>query len=408
MKSRGLALSTRKKIKLLKKNVDTLTLTATPIPRTLHMSLTGIRSISTINTPPKQRLPVQTYVTEETETLIKDAILREVNRGGQAFILYNRVESIFTFSEKIRALIPDIKMTVVHGQMDERTLENNINSFYEGKSDLLISTTIIENGIDLPKANTLIVIDADKMGLSTLYQLKGRVGRSDRLAYAYFTFKKEKVLTQTAYERLNAIIEFAEMGSGIKIAMRDLEIRGAGNILGAEQHGHMDKIGYELYSKLLKEELSGEEDGEIELDVRINAYIPEMYIVRPSARMEAYKRIAEIKTEKEEKEFIEEISSIFGTIPEEVKNLLDIAVFKSLAIKFGAEKAVVNKEKASITFNGISIFKNEKLMGLVENSNGEVVINVSNKVSLEFNFKGKSNAEKLYSMRSFLEKLNKS
>ncbi len=398
----------KEKIKLLKKNVDTLTLTATPIPRTLHMSLTGIRSISTINTPPKQRLPVQTYVTEETETLIKDAILREVNRGGQAFILYNRVESIFTFSEKIRALIPDIKMTVVHGQMDERTLENNINSFYEGKSDLLISTTIIENGIDLPKANTLIVIDADKMGLSTLYQLKGRVGRSDRLAYAYFTFKKEKVLTQTAYERLNAIIEFAEMGSGIKIAMRDLEIRGAGNILGAEQHGHMDKIGYELYSKLLKEELSGEEDGEIELDVRINAYIPEMYIVRPSARMDAYKRIAEIKTEKEEKEFIEEISSIFGTMPEEVKNLLDIAIFKRLAIKFGAEKAVVNKEKASIIFNGISIFKNEKLMKLVENSNGEVVINVSNKVSLEFNSQRKSNTEKLSLMRSFLEKLKES
>ncbi len=397
----------KEKIKLLKKNIDTLTLTATPIPRTLHMSLTGIRSISTINTPPKQRLPVQTYVTEETETLIKDAILREINRGGQAFILYNRVESIFTFSEKIRALIPGIKMTVVHGQMDERTLENNINSFYEGKTDLLVSTTIIENGIDLPKANTLIVIDADKMGLSTLYQLKGRVGRSDRLAYAYFTFKREKVLTQTAYERLNAIIEFAEMGSGIKIAMRDLEIRGAGNILGAEQHGHMDKIGYELYSKLLKEELSGEEERVVDLDIRINAYIPEMYIVRPSARMETYKRIAEIKSKDDERELIEEISSVFGEIPEEVKNLIDIALFKYLAMKIGAEKVIINKERACIIFGDISVFKNENLVSLVDKSNGEVVINVSNKVSLEFISKQKNNVETLGVMRAFLEKLNK-
>ncbi|MBQ7349132.1 MAG: DEAD/DEAH box helicase, partial [Clostridia bacterium] len=196
----------KEKIKLLKKNVDALTLTATPIPRTLHMSLSGIRSISTINTPPKKRLPVQTYVTEETETLIKDAVNREINRGGQAFILYNRVESIFTFAENIRRLMPNIKVTVVHGQMEERVMESNVLAFYRGEYDLLISTTIIENGIDLPKANTLIVIDADRLGLSTLYQLKGRVGRSDRLAYAYFTFKREKILSDTACERLNAII----------------------------------------------------------------------------------------------------------------------------------------------------------------------------------------------------------
>ena len=221
----------KEKIKLLKTNVDTLTLTATPIPRTLHMSLSGIRSISTINTPPKKRLPVQTYVTEETETLIKDAVTREVNRGGQAFILYNRVESIFTFAESIKRIMHDLRITVVHGQMEEKVMERNILAFYRGEYDLLISTTIIENGIDLPKANTLIVIDADRLGLSTLYQLKGRVGRSDRLAYAYFTFKREKILSDTAFERLNAIIEFTEMGSGIKIAMRDLEIRGAGNIL---------------------------------------------------------------------------------------------------------------------------------------------------------------------------------
>lgn len=393
----------KEKIKLLKKNVDTLTLTATPIPRTLHMSLSGIRSISTLNTPPKKRLPVQTYVTEETETLIKDAVLREINRGGQAFILYNRVESIFTFAEKVRSLIPNVKMTVVHGQMDERTMEKNIVSFYQGETNLLISTTIIENGIDLPRANTLIVIDADKMGLSTLYQLKGRVGRSDKLAYAYFTFKRDKILSQTAYERLNAIIEFAEMGSGIKIAMRDLEIRGAGNILGAEQHGHMDKIGYELYSKLLKEELSGEEERVPDLDIRINAYIPERYIERPSARMDAYKRIAEIKDRGEEEEFIKEITEIFGTVPEEVINLINIALLKYLCMKINAEKIVINKERASIIFDDLSLFKNAKIVSSVEKSQGEVVINVSDKVSVDFNKEGKTNKEMLIKMRTFLE-----
>ena len=286
----------KEKIKLLKTNVDTLTLTATPIPRTLHMSLSGIRQISVINTPPRKRLPVQTYVTEETDTLIKDVISREINRGGQAFILYNRVESIHTFAGRVQKLMPNLKITVVHGQMEERKMETNINAFYKGESDVLISTTLIENGIDLPRANTLVVIDADRLGLSTLYQLKGRVGRSDRLAYAYFTFKRDKVLTDTAYHRLNAIIEFAEMGSGIKIAMRDLEIRGAGNVLGVEQHGHMDKIGYELYSKLLRAELDGEEEVNLELDIRVSAFIPDSYIESNSSKMSAYKEIAEISS----------------------------------------------------------------------------------------------------------------
>ncbi len=395
----------KEKIKLLKKNVDTLTLTATPIPRTLHMSLSGIRSISTINTPPKKRLPVQTYVTEETETLIKDVVLREINRGGQAFILYNRVESIYTFATKVQNFMPNVKMTVIHGQMDERTLEKNILSFYNGETQLLVSTTIIENGIDLPRANTLVVIDADKLGLSTLYQLKGRVGRSDRLAYAYFTFKRDKILSQTAFERLNAVIEFAEMGSGIKIAMRDLEIRGAGNILGAEQHGHMDKIGYELYSKLLREELSGEEELVPELDVRISAYIPESYIEGASARMEAYKHIAEIKSAKEEKEFLEQTYEMFGAIPEETINLINIAVLKYLAMKIRARKIVINKEKASIIFEDLSIFKNEKLMEVVDKSAGELVITASDKVSLDFLRQGESNKEILFKMRAFLEKL---
>ena len=393
----------KEKIKLLKNNVDALTLTATPIPRTLHMSLSGIRAISTINTPPKKRLPVQTYVTEETDALIKDAITREINRGGQAFILYNRVESIFSFADRIRALMPNVKLTVVHGQMEERMLEKNIFSFYRGETDVLVSTTIIENGIDLPKANTLVVIDADKLGLSTLYQIKGRVGRSDRLAYAYFTYKREKVLTTNAFERLNAIIEFAEMGSGIKIAMRDLEIRGAGNILGAEQHGHMDKIGYELYSKLLKEELTGEEETVPDLDVRVNAFIPDDYIENSTTRMDVYKEIAEIYSEQDEKEIISALSQTFGELPEEVKNLINIAVVKRLAASVKVKKIVVQSGETSLSFEDIKAFENQKLITAIDCFGSRVKITMSNVAKLEFANNIDSNSQMLCVLREFLD-----
>ena len=274
----------KEKLKNLRKNIDCLTMTATPIPRTLHMSLSGIRDISTIQTPPSERLPVQTYVVEETETLIRDACIRELSRGGQVFLLYNRVESIFTFAARIKQILPEAKISVAHGRMDKTTLENAVLDFYGGKSDILITTTIIENGIDLPNANTIIVIDSDRLGISQLYQLKGRVGRGSRLAHAYFTYKAERVMTDNASARLRAIMEFTELGSGYKLAMRDLEIRGAGNVLGAEQHGHMDKVGYELYSKLLKEELTGESQTVAELDIRVNAYIPEGYIESAAGR----------------------------------------------------------------------------------------------------------------------------
>ena len=392
----------KEKIKLLKKNVDAITLTATPIPRTLHMSLSGIRSISTINTPPKKRLPVQTYVTEETDMLIKDALTREINRGGQAFILYNRVESILTFSEKVRALIPNVRITVVHGQMEERTLEKNILSFYRHESDVLISTTIIENGIDLPKANTLIVIDADKLGLSTLYQLKGRVGRSDRLAYAYFTFKREKVLSNTAFERLNAIIEFTEMGSGIKIAMRDLEIRGAGNILGAEQHGHMDKIGYELYSKLLREELQGKEEIVPELDVRVTAFIPDNYIESNASRMDAYKEIAEINSLDSEREFISAITDVYGALPEETENLINIAVVKMLATKKGVSEIIVKKDEVSLVFVDFSAFADDGLRRAIDEFSDAVRISMSAKPKLEFIRERETNSDMLIKLRNFL------
>ena len=391
----------KEKIKLLKKNVDAITLTATPIPRTLHMSLSGIRSISTINTPPKKRLPVQTYVTEQTDTLIKDAVSREINRGGQAFILYNRVESINSFAERIKAIIPGVRITIAHGQMEERTLEKNILAFYRGESDLLISTTIIENGIDLPKANTIIVIDADRLGLSTLYQLKGRVGRSDRLAYAYFTFQRDKVLTDTAYERLNAIIEFTEMGSGIKIAMRDLEIRGAGNILGAEQHGHMDKIGYELYSKLLKEELTGNVETAPELDIRVTAYIPDEYVISDSRRMGAYKEIAEISSRQEEKEFIETLTETYGDLPIETENLINIATVKMLATKLGVSKITVNKAQATLSFADFKKLANPKIHQAISQFSDAAWLSMADIPAIEFNVKG-DNGYKLKTIREFL------
>lgn len=392
----------KEKIKLLKNDVDTLTLTATPIPRTLHMSLSGIRQISTITTPPKKRLPVQTYVTEQTEELIKDALLKEYNRGGQSFVLYNRVESICKFANSLSELLPELKITVAHGQMAERELESNIMQFYQGKSDVLVSTTIIENGIDLKRANTLIVTDADRLGLSTLYQLKGRVGRSDRLAYAYFTFQREKILTDQAYERLNAISDFAGMGSGIKIAMRDLEIRGAGNILGAEQHGHMDKIGYELYSKLLKEEMTETVTIVPELDVRVSSFIPEDYIESNTARMDAYKEIAEIDSDKSERELKNWLFETYGSLPMPVQNLIDIASVKRLASKLAVEKVCIKNDQTSITFANINAFSNQKLVSAIEDVKHAVRLTMTKTPTLEFSRSGENNSDMLNKVKKFL------
>ena len=271
-------------IKNLKKNVDVLTLTATPIPRTLHMSLIGIRDISIIETPPEDRLPVQTYVVEYNDALIRDAIMREVHRGGQIYFVYNRVRSMERMAERLRKLVPEAKIRMAHGQMSESVLEQVMLDFYDKKFDVLICSTIIESGLDIPNANTVIVYDADYYGLSQLYQLRGRVGRSNRLAYAYLTYRKDKILSEVAEKRLRAIKEFTEFGAGFKIAMRDLEIRGAGNILGPQQHGHMAAVGYELYCKLLDEavkKLKGEETKEtvdVTIDIKVNAYIDNDYI----------------------------------------------------------------------------------------------------------------------------------
>lgn len=347
----------KEKLRSLKSSVDTLTMTATPIPRTLHMSLSGIRGMSLINTPPMKRIPVQTYVLEESDATIRDAVLKELSRGGQTFILYNRVETINAFNGHIASLLPEAKIVVCHGQMDKRTLENNIMAFYNGEYDVLLCTTIIENGIDLPNANTLIVIDADRFGLFTLYQLKGRVGRSDKMAHAYFTFKPDKAIGEAAYKRLSALVEHNELGSGYKIAMRDLEIRGAGNVLGKEQHGHMDKIGYELYSKLLREQL-GEvtKDYETELDIRLDAYIPNDYVSVASSRMDVYKQIAEITSEDDKKRVENELAEVYGKMPKQVCNLISVSELKYLARKLEVVKVTVTQECATLIFKDLNAF----------------------------------------------------
>ncbi|MBQ8726542.1 MAG: transcription-repair coupling factor [Clostridia bacterium] len=381
----------KEQLKLLKENVDTLTMTATPIPRTLHMSLSGIRDISTIHTPPRVRIPVQTYVIEESEALIRDAVRRELARGGQALILYNRVETIYKFSSVVQAILPDAKVIVAHGQMDRKTLEDSVMKFYDGEYDVLIATTIIENGIDLPRANTLIVIDSDHLGLSTLYQLKGRVGRSDKLAHAYFTFKPDKVLSETAYKRLSALMEFTDMGSGYKIAMRDLEIRGAGNVLGKEQHGHMDKIGYELYSKLLKESLGEKKvEKDVELDVKMNAYIPETYIGSPPSRMDCYKQIAEIQGDEDESRIRSSLAENYGKVPLEVDNLILIARLK-LAVKArGGVKITLSSKRAAVEFDGIESLNSPEFIDRIQSHASDVRFTVGAIPALVFNVEGRS------------------
>ena len=392
----------KERIKHIRKDIDCLTMTATPIPRTLHMSLSGIRDISTIQTPPSERLPVQTYVVEETETLLRDACIRELSRGGQVFILYNKVESIFTFAEAVKRIVPEAKISVAHGRMDKNALENAVLDFYGGNSDILVTTTIIENGVDLPNANTIIVIDSDKLGISQLYQLKGRVGRSARLAHAYFTFKAERVMTDNAAARLKAIMEFTELGSGYKLAMRDLEIRGAGNVLGAEQHGHMDKVGYELYAKLLKEELTGESFESAELDIRANAYISEQYVESSAGRMDCYKQIAEIASISDYKRVYASLQDTYGPLPRAVENLMVIAVLKSYAMRFSVKKITVAKGLGALEFPSIESLADKRLQAALDEYAGCTRLNMTEAPVVEFT-KGRDSADLMAQMTKFLK-----
>ncbi len=368
----------KEKIKKLKANVDVLTLSATPIPRTLHMSLTGIRNMSIIAEPPEDRFPVQTYVVEEDDKLIADAIRRELSRDGQVYVVYNRVRGILTIANRLRELIPEAKIAVGHGQMSENALEDVMVDFSEGKYNVLVATTIIESGLDIPNVNTMIILDADKFGLSQLYQLRGRVGRTNRIAYAYLTYKKDKQISEIAEKRLRAIREFTEFGSGFRIAMRDLEIRGAGNVLGVEQSGHMLSVGYELYCKLVDEavrELKAEREGIIlepeittdtEVSLNVSAYIPEEYISDEIIRLDMYKRIATISSIEEQIELSEELIDRFGEPPEELGNLLDIALLHNKASKLGISNLVLQREDLIFVFESADGLKPEIVEKLLD------------------------------------------
>ncbi|WP_226038370.1 transcription-repair coupling factor [Aquibacillus saliphilus] len=364
----------KEKIKQLKTNVDVLTLTATPIPRTLHMSMLGVRDLSVIETPPENRFPIQTYVLEYNPIFLREAIEREMARGGQVFFLYNRVDNIERKAQEISELVDDARVAFAHGQMNESELENVMFSFLAGEFDVLVSTTIIETGVDIPNVNTLIVNDADRMGLSQLYQLRGRVGRSNRVAYAYFTYQKDKVLTEIAEKRLQAIKEFTELGSGFKIAMRDLTIRGAGNLLGAQQHGFIDSVGFDMYSQMLTEAIDARKQGkspeeikpfEVELDLNMDAYIPDNYIGDEKQKIEMYKRFQAISTEEDVHDLRDELIDRFGDYPEEVANLFHVSSIKVYAKQYRVESISEKKQKiellveeeASQQLDGAKIFE---------------------------------------------------
>ena len=348
----------KEKIKSLKVGVDVLTLSATPIPRTLNMSLTGIRDMSLITEPPEERYPVQTYVLEQDDLLIREVINRELDRDGQVFVVFNRVRGILTVADRIRSLVPDAEVAVAHGQMSERTLESVMHKFISGEVQVLVATTIVESGLDIPNANTLIVLDADKCGLAQLYQLRGRVGRSNRMAYAYLMYKKDKVLTEISEKRLRAIREFTEFGAGFKIAMRDMELRGAGNILGAEQSGHMMNIGYELYVRMVDEasrrargEYVPEKREAASIELKSAANIPSWYINDEVVKLAMYKKIADIGSSEDMRDCFDELLDRFGELPKETEGLLKISLIRALATKISVERIYESNGKVYITLS---------------------------------------------------------
>ncbi|EJY95909.1 transcription-repair coupling factor [Staphylococcus arlettae] len=369
----------KERIKSLKTNVDVLTLTATPIPRTLHMSMLGVRDLSVIETPPENRFPVQTYVLEQNTNFIKEALEREISREGQVFYLYNKVQSIYEKREQLQMLLPDANIGVAHGQMTERDLEETMLGFINHEYDVLVTTTIIETGVDVPNANTLIIEEADRFGLSQLYQLRGRVGRSSRIGYAYFLHPTNKVLTETAEERLQAIKEFTELGSGFKIAMRDLNIRGAGNLLGKQQHGFIDSVGFDLYSQMLEEAVNEkrgiqpetEEAPEVEIELNIDAYLPAEYIQNEQAKIEIYKKLRKIESEAQLIDVKDELLDRFNEYPIEVERLLDMMEIKVHALHVGVTSIkdkgkhieIYLSEKATQDINGETLFKQTQPLG---------------------------------------------
>jgi len=346
----------KEKIKQYKANIDVLTMTATPIPRTLHMSIVGVRDMSVIYEPPQNRKPVQTYVLEYDKEVVQEAITKELERNGQVFYLFNNVENIMQKADEISRLVPEAVVDFAHGKMTGNQIEDIMKDFIEGKTNVLVCTTILESGIDIPNANTIIVENADRMGLAQLYQIRGRVGRSDRQAYAYITYKRDKMLSEVADKRLKAIKEFTEFGSGFKIAMRDLEIRGAGSLLGEIQHGHLEQVGYDTYCRLLDEvmkEMQGieyQEEIDVQIDLNVTCYIPDEYILYSSQKIEIYQNIALCKTEEDIQNVIDEIIDRFGNMPDEIENLIEITRIKELCRRNYITKVSNINEKVTFTF----------------------------------------------------------
>ena len=405
----------KEKLKELKKKVDVLTLTATPIPRTLHMSMLGIRDLSVIETPPTNRYPVQTYVLETNQTIIRDAVLRELDRGGQVYYLYNKVDTIEEKVSELRELIPEANIGFVHGQMSEIRLENTLIDFINGEYDVLVTTTIIETGVDIPNANTLFIENADYMGLSTLYQLRGRVGRSNRVAYAYFMYRPEKILTEVAEKRLEAIKGFTELGSGFKIAMRDLSIRGAGDILGASQSGFIDSVGFEMYSQLLEEAILKKQGKEqkrqksnAEINLQIDAYLPGDYISDERQKIEIYKRIREIDSRVNYEDLQEELIDRFGEYPDVVAYLLEIGLAKSYFDKAFVSLVERKQQMVVIRFEAISkqIFLTQDYFEALSATNLRARIGESDGfIEVVFDVRQKKDYEILENLIQFGEKL---
>lgn len=399
----------KEKMKNLKKNVDVLTLSATPIPRTLHMSLVGVRDISVIETPPEERYPVQTYVVEYNDQLIRDSILREISRGGQIYFVYNRVESIHEMASYISKLVPEGRVQIAHGQMKEKELENVVLDFTENKFDILIATTIIETGMDIKNVNTMIIYDADKMGLSQLYQLRGRVGRTNRMAYCYLTYKRDKILTEVAEKRLKAIKDFTELGSGFKIALKDLEIRGAGNMMGSSQHGHMASIGYDLYCRMLEDTIKlvrgdiDKEPVETSVELKIDAYIPNTYIKDETQKIEVYKKIASIDSKEEFMDIEEELEDRFSDIPISVYNLMNISYIRSLGKKLDIEEIKEISNEVVFQFEDKSSLREKIVKIIMDKYSKEVAFKLNEKPAIGYNIKNIKKEQLLPIIRNFLE-----
>lgn len=379
----------KEKIKELRRDVDALTLSATPIPRTLHMSLSGIRDMSVINQPPSDRFPVETYVMEYDEAVVREAIDRELSRGGQVYYLFNRVDGIYKTANRIAELCPQARVAVVHGKMREAELEGIMMEVAGGEVDVLVCTTIIETGLDIANVNTIIIENADRLGLAQLYQLRGRVGRSNRLAHAYLTYRRNKSLSEEAGKRLLAMKEFTEFGSGFKIAMRDLEIRGTGNLIGAEQHGHMDSVGYEMYCRILEEAVKEQKGIEItkntetSIDLPVSAFIPEKYISNHSRRIGAYKRIAAIDSKEALYDVYDEIEDRYGTLPKTVANLMEIALIKSYASRLGIAEMTGGPEQIIMAFDTENLPDMQKIIEVME-GRGDLFMTNPNNPKLHF------------------------